>query len=244
MIRIVIFIVASVIIGFTSCKSSRPSAGEKPVMPVRWMSYMKSPCFGHCPVYRIQLYRNGLCILEGKEYLDKKGVYFAMLSKESFKNITDFSKLNWASYDGNYFMNLPDLPSSEFIMHDENGAIIKKIKSNTNLPKEIGRLHAGIGELIRTEKWTQIQRREDMTNPEIIYSEIQLDMDSSITVEQLQLEYPQFKIEKKDRISEYMNFWLIGYDQNQVNPYEILVILRQKKGVRNAFFNRKLLPRE
>ncbi len=227
-----------------TCRSSRSSVNEKYGPPVRWMSYMKSPCFGHCAVYKMLLYRNGLCILIGKEYLERKGVYFTMLSTESLKKLQDLAKLDWPTYKDRYHLNMPDLPSSEFIIHDEFGAIVKKIYSNANLPKELSRLHAAISDLIDSEKWTLLQRSEDMTNPEILYSEIQIDLDSTLTVEKLQAEYPQYKIAKINRISEYMNYWLVSYDHTNINPYEILAVLRQKKGVRYANFNRQLLPRE
>jgi len=63
--------------GLNACKSSKDAVKTKTVELKHWLTVQKYPCFGHCHVYKLNMYRNGLVILEGKEHLEKTGVFLA-----------------------------------------------------------------------------------------------------------------------------------------------------------------------
>ena len=99
--------------------------------------------------------------MEGKENLDKTGVHFCQLDKEKKETFTKkITSLNWKSYKNSYFRNIPDLPSTELIYYGATDSIFKSITSNTLLPKEIETLQADLADLIKTEKWTQILKKQ------------------------------------------------------------------------------------
>lgn len=246
-LRAISYILSSfmVLLGFNACKSSKDAVKTKTVELKHWLTVQKYPCFGHCQVYKLNMYRNGLVILEGKEHLEKTGVYFSQLSQEkirSFKRMGD--ALNWDSYQAEYIINIPDLPVTELSYFDENGAKRKFIKSNSNLPNALDDLAKAMAGLIKTEKWTQIQKKSDLTNTEIISDEFIVDMDSSLTTAQLENEFYLYELKSKKRLSNEMNLWSFKYDESKINRYEMLIMLRMKPGIRSVNNNLKILPRE
>ncbi|MFZ1255460.1 MAG: DUF6438 domain-containing protein [Saprospiraceae bacterium] len=239
----IVFISISTLL-FT-CNPARKNSGNKPYELKHWLSLQKYPCFGHCQVYKLNIYRNGLVILEGKEYLEKTGVYFTELSAEKIKKFIRLSdSQNWPSYQSEYTVNIPDLPITEFNYHDEHGARIKNIKSNSNLPNPIHELTKEMGSLIGFEKWTQIQKKSDLTNPEIIANEFIIDMDSSLNVQILETEFSLYDLKSQNKLSSNMNLWSFKYDDTKIGKYEMLILLRKKFGIRSVNFNRRILPRE
>lgn len=231
--------------GMNACKSAKDAVKPKPVELKHWLTVQKYPCFGHCHVYKLSMYRNGLVILEGKEHLEKTGVYFSQLSQDkirSFKRLSD--ALNWTSYQAEYLINIPDLPVTELTYFDEHGAKNKFIKSNSNLPNPLDELTKSMAGLIKTEKWTQIQKKSDLTNPEIISDEFIVDMDSSLTASQLENDFYLYELKSKKRLSNEMNLWSFKYDESKINRYEMLIMLRMRPGIRSVNNNLKILPRE
>jgi hypothetical protein len=83
-----------------------------------------------------------------------------------------------------------------------------------------------------------------MTNPEIIYNELIVDLDSSLTVKQLETEFVKYELKAMRQVSAYMNLWSFQYNESLIGKYEMLILLRKKNGIRSVNFNRKLLPRE
>lgn len=228
-----------------SCKSSQGIISQPDKRIEKLVSFKKSPCFGKCQVYRLSLYKDGLVVLEGKENLDKTGVHFCQLDKEKKETFTKkITSLNWKSYKNSYFRNIPDLPSTELIYYGATDSIFKSIASNTLLPKEIETLQADLADLIKTEKWTQLLKKEDLTNPNLITSEIQIDMDSTLNSEMLMQKFAAYGLKTKKRISEYMNFFLFTYDTKLIESYEMLILLRKVPGIRLAIYNRKLEGRD
>lgn len=234
-----------VLFGINACKSAKDAVKPKTVELKHWLTVQKYPCFGHCHVYKLSMYRNGLVILEGKEHLEKTGVFFSQLSQDkmrSFKRMSD--ALNWGGYNAEYLINIPDLPLTELTYFDENGAKNKFIKSNSNLPNPLDELTKTMAALIKTEKWTQIQKKSDLTNPEIISDEFIVDMDSSLTASQLENEFYLYELKSKKRLSNEMNLWSFKYDESKINRYEMLIMLRMRPGIRSVNNNLKILPRE
>ncbi len=233
------------LISILSCRTQKEAMELKPFELKHWMSIEKNPCFGHCQVYSISLYRNGLAILEGKEHLEKKGVYFTELSKEKISRLNRLvGFVHWNNIQDEYFVNIPDLPITNFKYHDIHGAKIKDIKSNSNVPEALHSLMNTVSDLINSEKWTQIQKKNDMINPEIISHEFILDMDSSLTIASLESEFYLYNLKGIKQVSSYMNLWSVTFDEQKIGKYEMLILLRKKAGIRSANFNRKLLPRE
>ncbi len=227
------------------CRTQKEMIESKPIELKHWVSIQKFPCFGHCQVFDITVYRNGLVILEGKEHVEKKGVYFTELNDDKIMRLSRLSKsLSVNTYKDEYLVNIPDLPVTDIQFYNADGAKIKEIKANSNLPDELHNFVKYISELMNKETWTQVQKKYDMTNPEIISNEFLIDLDSSLTTIQLETDFQKFELKALRQVSAYMNLWSFQYNEALIGKYEMLILLRKKNGIRSVNFNRKLLPRE
>ncbi len=229
----------------SSCSSSKMAENASEDKLNHWLTIEKLPCFGHCQVFQLKLYRNGLVILEGKDHMDKKGVFFTELSKEKVKNLQFKERsVQWNQIKNEYLVNIADLPMMNITYHDMNGARLKSIQANSNLPDALHEFIKTASETIDKEKWTLVQRKSEMNNPELLYNELMVDMDSSLTVEMLEQMYADYDLMRISRVSPLMNLWHLRYNEEKIGRYEILVTLRKKNGIRHVSFNRKILPRE
>lgn len=243
--RSTIFWMLSIALMSASCSSSKRAETPESAKLLHWATIEKFPCFGNCQVYKVKLYRDGLLILEGKEHMEKKGVYFAELSKEKLQSFTRKERnVKWPEIQNEYMVNIADLPVVKIAYHDEHGALIKSVEANSNLPNALHDFVSAITETIDKEKWTLVQRKSEMYNPELMYDELIVDMDSTITVNQLEALYADFDLKTVSRVSPLMNLWHLRYDESKIGRYEILISLRKLKGIRHVSFNRKILPRE
>ena len=231
---------------FFRCGTSKKSQSlNKPVRISRAVIMTKGPCFGNCGVYSITVLQNGIALLEGKEHVELKGVYFTELNDDVFSSLVrDLKKIDHSKLQDRYFINIPDLPSTAFQFYNTQGEKIKEVTSNTKLPDDLQEIQSKLANISKSSAWTQIQKKEDMINPEIIYNELQIDLDSSYTVENLISDYSLYNLKVVHKLSPYMNLYLVTYDGESIGKYEMLLTLRRQKGVRTALFNRKLKSRE
>ncbi|HEX5625344.1 MAG TPA: DUF6438 domain-containing protein [Saprospiraceae bacterium] len=227
------------------CAGTKAGQKNKPFELQHWITVQKNPCFGHCQVYKMSIYRNGLVIFEGREHTEKIGVYFTELNPEkikSYKRLLDSP--NWTSYQDEYMVNIADLPVTDIQYFNVNGARIKNIKANSNLPDPVQAITKEISNLIKLEKWTQIQRKSEMNNPEVIDNEFIVDMDTTLTSAGLETEFLAYDLKSLKRISPHMNLWSFRFDESKIGKFEMMVLLRKKSGIRSVQFNRRILPRE
>ena len=56
-------------------------------LPTNAFIYTKSSCFGTCPVYQVTVFENGTIIFNGKNHVQKKGLYKINDSSGLFNNI-------------------------------------------------------------------------------------------------------------------------------------------------------------
>lgn len=228
-----------------SCSSSKEMPEKHETQLVRWIELSKFPCFGHCPVYDLRLFQDGLVLLKGKDHLDMKGVYFAELSPDKINKLKKlYESISWTDLKNEYWVNLQDLPVTHITVYNEYGAIVKDIKANSNLPDKLNDLSLALTGLLKKEKWTQVQKKHEMVNPEIMFEELIVDLDSIININTLEESFKQYGLKAARKVSPNMNLWVFNYNAELVGSYELLVVLRKKQGVKYVNFNRRILPRE
>lgn len=228
--------------GCGSTKSISSQKAEEKIQPL--VSFRKTPCFGKCQVYSITVYRDGLAILEGVDNIEKTGVSFGQLSVQELEKLKkELASLPWKEFKASYFRNIPDLPSTE-LRYFHRADSIQFIRSNTTLPDGLEAVQKSLAELTEKLVWTNVMKKHEVNSPNNLYSEIQVDMDSSLTPAQLEARFMPYGLKVKNRISQYMNFWLFTYDEAAIKPFEMLILIRRLPGVRLAMFNKKLDARE
>lgn len=82
--------------------------------------------------------------------------------------------------------------------------------------------------------------KDDIIDPNMMYELLQVNIDTSKTIESLEKRHLNlYGLKHTRRISQIQNFWEMTYDSSKVDKYEILVFLSRYPGD-SVKFNRKL----
>lgn len=229
-----------------SCKKHIPmKEKETEVTQIsKLISLSKSSCFGKCPVYKLTIYNDGLAILESKVNMEKLGVFHMKLNEDQLSRLNKKIKnIDWNNSKPFYMKNIPDLPTSTLIFYKED-TTWHKVESNSVMNSELESLHSDLGEYANLKTWIQALKEKEINSLDAIKNELQIDMDTTFDHSHLEKMFSAYNFKVKDRISQYMNFYLYTYDTNKITPAEMVVLARRVKGVRLVSFNKKLQPRD
>lgn len=124
---------------------------QRPILePKVLLSLERYPCFGKCPVYKIEFFDNGLVQYSGKEHTDLIGDYTAQISKEALYNLLQFAaNIDYSEFSRVYPTSgkiILDVPLT--ITYVQYGAEINKIENHHNAPVDLVRFEQHIELLI------------------------------------------------------------------------------------------------
>lgn len=70
---------------------SLPPVSEPPApaAPYRLLRLQRTPCYGKCPHYAVDVYSNGLVLYEGKNYVPLRGTYESRLTETDLAALRD-----------------------------------------------------------------------------------------------------------------------------------------------------------
>ena len=113
------------------------------------VSLQRTPCFGQCPVFKIQLFNDGQALYEGKAHCKRVGIYKSVASFELMKTIQQKAILiNYLSLNERYPKGesmITDIPTT--ISYVKVGTDSKMIYNNYDAPRE----------LVDFEHWLELQ---------------------------------------------------------------------------------------
>ena len=210
------------------------------------LSLNKTPCFGRCATFAIDIYNSGLAILDVKDNLSvKRGIYYTTIDAVTLSRLKSLhSNTDWTKVNKSYMMNIPDLPVAHLNLFFKDSLKNKFVRSNTEASPEVESLIQELSQLAKSEQWTMVLKKDDIIDPNMMYELLQVNIDTSKTIESLEKAFEPYGLKHTRRISQFMNFWEMTYDSSKVDKYEILVFLSRYPGVYSVKFNRKLELRE
>ncbi len=139
----------------TSCATQR-GLPEKDIV----ISIKTTPCMGDCPVYRLEIYRNGMVIYEGKEHVERRGYYTGRISRKEIKQLRfAFEEAGFFSLDDEYIEPRTDL-STTWVYYS-NGTHSKKIKDYYGAPEILKELEKKVMELLDDIELKKKEERDD-----------------------------------------------------------------------------------
>ncbi|WP_228407600.1 MULTISPECIES: DUF6438 domain-containing protein [Chryseobacterium] len=149
------YIVSAIFFLLITACSSKKAISNSPIAET--ITLTKNLCFGSCPVYTIEIRKNGNIRLDAKNSVKNnlKGVYTSTLSKEDLNSVNalDFTLLK-DSY-GN--REVSDLPSTDIEIHLPDGKT-KKINDYGNHGSfELEKLYQHIDILIGKLHWEKVK---------------------------------------------------------------------------------------
>ena len=107
---------------------------------------------GNCPAYELSIYNNHMAIYEGKEHVDKVGVYTTKISRKKFSELQEaFLNSDFFEMEDVYFARIMDLQTTYiYFRYNEKE---KKILDYYGGPEVLKDLVRMVEELNEQNRW-------------------------------------------------------------------------------------------
>jgi len=132
-----------------SCKS------QKATVDTLLISIEKTPCFGTCEAYKMEIFSSGLVALNGISNIKMIGNYQAIIEKQSLTKIQEqFRSADFFSFKSQYTGKVSDLPTTYLFFKD--GEKEKMIQDYYQAPAKLKELEKLVENLVETLHWKKV----------------------------------------------------------------------------------------
>ena len=130
-------------------KPERPAPNYPDTLVFRMQ---RTPCFGQCPTYTINIYQSGWSLLEGKQFFDYEGFYTTKFTEEDLIQIENLAKkYGYDKMDHVYDAPVTDLPSTTTIVNTES--MNNWVYNRMNSPDELRSFEREMETMIKDKQW-------------------------------------------------------------------------------------------
>lgn len=124
-----------------------------------FFSMERTPCFGTCKAYRINVYRSGFATFEGRANVAKEGLHSGHIGPDSLAQLmSDADRLGFWDLQERYDNNATDLPSS--IIRIVGNGKDKKVVARTGTPATFTALFSKAEEMLFPVPWKPVPKAE------------------------------------------------------------------------------------
>ena len=119
-----------------------------------FLSLERTPCYGECPSYKLNIFTDGDALYEGRLFVEKEGMYIGEVSGKTMKRISSLAEeIGFFEMDDKYVDEyITDVPSTIVTLVIEGKR--KTIRSNSfQTPKELINFHNFIDEMTEDANW-------------------------------------------------------------------------------------------
>ena len=132
------------------------SSRQETVEPV--ITLERTPCFGTCPVYRLEITADGLVTFEGARFVATSGVQYGTISPEAVADLLDAFEstgyLGWEDeYKTQFVTDMPTVITSVTI--DGVTKRIEHYHGDQNAPEALDALEDLVDETVNVRQWTE-----------------------------------------------------------------------------------------
>lgn len=157
-------VLAVTLVALVSCKTTSektPDAQtvtEQPVKetkgPELLLSLKRTPCFGRCPVYTVELFTDGRVHFVGDSNTKERGEREGTLSAEQMSKIAErFAASDFAKWKADYMNHqVTDMPGAVVTW---KGKTIRHYHGDESAPPELMTLETDLDVLLGTAKWVR-----------------------------------------------------------------------------------------
>lgn len=123
------------------------------------ISLQRTPCFGTCKAYTINVYRSGRATYFGHSHVQLEGAYQAQIGADTIQRIiTDAEKSGFYQFQDKYDREVTDLPSS--ILRVVANGKDKRVVARVGTPESFKQLFGRVEELLFPVVWTPVQKAQ------------------------------------------------------------------------------------
>lgn len=125
--------------------------------PIQALEFGRSGCFGTCPIYYVELFKDGKMVYHGKRYTDYIGDYEKQISDTSMLNFFNrFYAIKPDTLEDSYTIRVADLPGFYFKITYKNAT--KQVLNAENGPRFLRDWARKIDDFVNIDKdWKQLK---------------------------------------------------------------------------------------
>jgi hypothetical protein len=113
----------------------------------------RTPCFGQCPTYTVNIYQSGHAQMEGKKFFDYEGFFATKFSEDELIRIEKMAiESGYAKMNHVYDAPVTDLPSTTTILQTEQ--IHQWVYNRMNAPDELRKFEREMETIIKDKQWS------------------------------------------------------------------------------------------
>lgn len=120
-----------------------------------FFSFERTPCFGQCPAFRVNIFRDGTASYEGASNVERIGRYtgrFGMADLEAL--LKEAEGIDFFAMDDSYDGPVTDLPAMH--LHLVSGARNKRIMARYKVPPALKEFGKYVDEMVRKASWNRV----------------------------------------------------------------------------------------
>ena len=112
----------------------------------------RTPCFGPCKAYRLNIYRSGYATYEGRANVEREGMHEARIGQDTMQAILkEAERIGFYGLDDLYDSQVTDLPS--LVIRMQTSAGDKQVKGRVGVPPKFRVFGETIEELMLPIAW-------------------------------------------------------------------------------------------
>lgn len=153
-----LFLIISLLSLFVSCKPQEKKMTTDAVVEdtTLFLKMQRTPCYGKCPSYVVEIFNNGKVSYLGKMFVDYVGQHEATISKSELDLIkTKINEINFFELKDKYDSPATDIPSTIFEVTLNKQ--FKKITNRHNGPPELKELEKLVEEIVYKSNLKKVQ---------------------------------------------------------------------------------------
>lgn len=119
------------------------------------ITFEKTPCFGHCPIFKLSIYESGYAVFRGVKNTEPIGYFQGQVTAAQIKRIEQIAhKIGFYEMEDVYDGQVTDLPSTIYMI---NISKKKDVLNRYQGPPELKQLGDALDSIIKSVSWKKLE---------------------------------------------------------------------------------------
>jgi hypothetical protein len=121
----------------------------------------RTPCFGHCPSYKIEIYFKGYVVYHGYNYVDRIGDYYTVVPVDKLKELFNYAKeIRYFNLKDSYINpSISDFPTTITSMQVK-GERKTILDGHNETPSELIFFEKMIDDMFKDTQWKPLKEKK------------------------------------------------------------------------------------
>lgn len=193
------------------------------------VSLETGPCFGFCPVFKLEVPNNGLVRYEGKKFVEKEGRDSFQLTGAELRQLKDKIKsVNLWQYPDMIKTDVVDAPFATLTAYEADKS--KTVRGSIDRPAPLLELEGLLKDLAEAHGLQLKRGVNPNTPPAGTQRELIVQLKPDVNAGNWVNQFTEFKLRLVRRISTE-NIWLMAFDPKQIEEKTLIGLLKDMDGV-------------